>query len=182
MRHSLKPHTDSPSRSIAAITVDLKRPSASAIELHYVAEGDIGGVAIPPHAESRHVDDLWRHTCFEVFLRDPAGTGYAEFNFSPSTEYAAYGFARYRGGRSNQDGARPEVSFTSGDRRMELRASVPISRVEHINPEGPLLLGISAIIEDKDGTKSYWALAHPQGKADFHHIDCYALALAPENT
>jgi hypothetical protein len=87
------------------------------------------------------VDGLWKHTCFEVFLRDPAGIGYAEFNFSPSTEYAGYGFTRYREGMSSQHCSKPE-----------------------------------------DGTKSYWALAHPQGKPDFHHVDSFALTLAPEKT
>ncbi|MDF7777123.1 DOMON-like domain-containing protein [Sphingomonas sp. AOB5] len=42
-------------------------------------------------------------------------------------------------------------------------------------------MGISAVIEEADGTKSYWALKHPAGKPDFHHPDCFALELpAPE--
>ena len=48
-------------------------------------------------------------------------------------------------------------------------------------PDAPLRLGLSAVIEETDGTKSYWALAHPPGKPDFHHKDCFALTLpAPE--
>lgn len=40
---------------------------------------------------------------------------------------------------------------------------------------------ISAVIEEADGTKSYWALRHPPGKPDFHHPDCFALELpAPD--
>ena len=35
-------------------------------------------------------------------------------------------------------------------------------------------LGLSAVIEEANGRKSYWALAHPPGKADFHHADCFA--------
>ena len=36
-------------------------------------------------------------------------------------------------------------------------------------------LGLSAVLEEKDGTKSYWALAHPRGdKPDFHAPDCFA--------
>ena len=40
-------------------------------------------------------------------------------------------------------------------------------------------LGISAVIEEQDGRLSYWALAHPPGKPDFHHRDCFALRLPP---
>jgi hypothetical protein len=182
MRHALRLHPDSRSKSVTAITVDVKRPNASTIELRYVAEGDISRVAIPPRAESKHVDELWKHTCFEAFLRDPAGLGYAEFNFSPSTEFAGYGFTGYREGMSNQHRTKPEVSFVSDARRLDLGASIWMGRLDRINPEGPLRLGISAIIEETDGSKSYWALAHPQGKPDFHHLDSFALALAPETT
>jgi len=36
---------------------------------------------------------------------------------------------------------------------------------------------VSAVIEESDGTRSYWALAHPPGKPDFHHADGFALEL-----
>jgi hypothetical protein len=36
-------------------------------------------------------------------------------------------------------------------------------------------LGLSAVIEEAGGRQSYWALAHPQGRPDFHHSDCFAL-------
>ena len=39
--------------------------------------------------------------------------------------------------------------------------------------------GVSAVIEETDGTKSYWALAHPPGPPDFHHPDCFLLELSP---
>jgi hypothetical protein len=38
-------------------------------------------------------------------------------------------------------------------------------------------INLCAVIEEIDGTKSYWALAHPPGKPDFHHPDCFALTL-----
>jgi hypothetical protein len=40
-------------------------------------------------------------------------------------------------------------------------------------------LGLSAVIEEKDGTKSYWALAHPNpDRPDFHLADCFTAKLA----
>jgi hypothetical protein len=45
---------------------------------------------------------------------------------------------------------------------------------------GPWHLGLSAIVEDTNGGKSYWALAHPPGKPDFHHADCFTLELSPD--
>ena len=39
------------------------------------------------------------------------------------------------------------------------------------------VLGLSAVIEEHDGTLSYWALRHAPGKPDFHHRDAFALEL-----
>ena len=39
-------------------------------------------------------------------------------------------------------------------------------------------LGLSAVLEEKDGTKSYWALAHPDPeKPDFHDPGCFVAHL-----
>jgi hypothetical protein len=37
--------------------------------------------------------------------------------------------------------------------------------------------GVSAVIEEADGTKSYWALAHPPGEPDFHDPESFVLSL-----
>jgi hypothetical protein len=44
-------------------------------------------------------------------------------------------------------------------------------------PSGARRLGLSAVIEATDGTISYWALAHPSDKPDFHHPDSFVLEL-----
>ena len=38
-------------------------------------------------------------------------------------------------------------------------------------------LALSAVIETVDGAKTYWALAHPSDKPDFHHPDSFVLDL-----
>ena len=40
-------------------------------------------------------------------------------------------------------------------------------------------MGLSMVIEELDGTKSYWALAHPPGAPDFHHPACFAHQVEP---
>jgi hypothetical protein len=38
-------------------------------------------------------------------------------------------------------------------------------------------LGLSAVLEEQDGIKSYWALAHSSEKPDFHARDCFIAKL-----
>ena len=100
--------------------------------------------------------------------------GYREFNFSPSSEWAAYAFSGYRkGGELGVELAPGTVMHRTGD-RLELDAEI---RRDFLPPGRSLRLGLSAVLEDADGVLSYWALQHPPGKPDFHHTDAFALQL-----
>jgi len=74
---------------------------------------------------------------------------------------------------SDVDATRIEVQ--SNDAGFELRVALDLSRLPDLPLGSPWRLGLSAVIEEKTGRKSYWALAHPAGKPDFHHSDCFAL-------
>lgn len=114
-------------------------------------------------------DGLWRHTCCELFLK-PAGEGYLEFNFSPSTQWAAYQFDRYREGMRDASCV-PRLAVELSRTSLMLGIEIDIDEAVAYSA------GLSAVIETKDGAKSYWALRHPPGKPDFHHPDCFALKL-----
>jgi hypothetical protein len=64
---------------------------------------------------------------------------------------------------------------------LELSAVIPSALLPPGPADAPLRIGLSAVIEDRDGSLSYWALRHPHGKPDFHHPDAFALELKEEN-
>jgi hypothetical protein len=183
MRHTLRVHPDTPCAAVAQIEVDVARPRAGRLILTYAVMGKIGDLAIPPVADPVRTEELWQHTCFEALLRGSSGAGYYEFNFSPSTQWAAYRFSDYRTGRcvATETGA-PLIEVESSAERFALRASLEIDRLQAPAAGGggnranqKWRLGLSAIIEERSGQRSYWALTHPPGKPDFHHSDCFAL-------
>ena len=51
---------------------------------------------------------------FELFVGSPTGAAYEEYNFSPSGEWAAYGFARYRNGGAPLGCAAPAMERREG--------------------------------------------------------------------
>jgi len=61
--------------------------------------------------------------------------------------------------------------------RYTLQASLDLGQLL-LSRDATLRLGLSAVIEEKSGRRSYWALAHPSGKADFHNSDCFTLELS----
>jgi hypothetical protein len=142
----------------------------------YVIGGDIARLRVPAQAAPRIAAQLWQHTCCELFVAAMGpGEGYHEFNFSPSGEWAARAFTRYRDGVLLEDERlAPRIALDNAADRLELEASVPLERLPY---KGRLKLGLSAVLEEEDGTLSYWALRHPPGRPDFHHGDAFAMAL-----
>jgi len=173
MRHTLRLHPDSLCAAATRIEVDIARPRPGSLVLSYVVSGKVGALRMPPLVAAARSDELWRHTCFEAFVRLAAGPAYYEFNFSPSTQWAAYRFENYRSGM--------RVAAEIGAPRIEVRSTAESytlqAALEFDGLSSSLHLGLSAMLEETNGRKSYWALRHPPGKPDFHHADCFALEL-----
>lgn len=160
----LAPHPGFPPRAVEAVTVTIERDGADWSLAYRVTGGALRVLATDPPVRT---DGLWRTTCFELFVRPEGGEGYQEFNFSPSTAWAAYAFTGYRTGLTDLPLDQPViVPLHDG---IDVVLTLP-------NQSGRL--ATTAVIEEEDGTKSYWALAHPPGKPDFHHPDCFALELS----
>jgi hypothetical protein len=180
MRHTLRLHPDSLCAAAKRIEVDIARPRPGSLILSYVVSGRIGDLRVPPVVAPARTDELWQHTCFEAFVRALPGAAYYEFNFAPSTQWAAYRFGAYRREMSvaNEVSA-PLVEVQSSGQLYKLQASLELDGMSNLPSDAVWRLGLSAVIEEASGCKSYWALAHPPGKADFHHSDGFALELPP---
>lgn len=179
MRLVLKLHPDSRCMAATGIDVDATRPSPGELQLRYTVTGNMGDLCLPPVAAPTRTDGLWQHTCFEAFLRASPGGAYYEFNFAPSTQWAAYRFSDYRTGMSVAgEISTPRIEAKSESDSYELRAALTLDGLPHLPGDALWQVGLSAVIEETNGRKSYWALAHPPGEADFHHSDCFALDLA----
>jgi hypothetical protein len=164
---------------IRGIDATLAWKGANALVVSYRLNADISQLRIPAPAGSSRVDGLWQHTCFEAFVRVKDSPAYFEFNFSPSGEWAAYGFRAYRdGGRLDDAVSAPEISVQKFSNQLELAATIRLAQFLLVQPGMLLRLGLSAVVEASDGTLSYWALNHPAAKPDFHHPDSFALELA----
>ena len=128
---------------------------------------------LPSATEGGRADGLWRTTCLEAFLRADGADAYREWNFAPSGQWAAYDFTTYREDMANADvSAPPYIRLEDNLTWWALGATIAVPADDRWQ------LGLSAVLEEQDGTKSYWALAHPSDdKPDFHHPDCFIAKL-----
>ena len=70
---------------------------------------------------------------------------------------------------------KPQIKAVHDRYSLELKTVVALPEAG-----GTLRLNLAAVIEEKSGAKSYWALAHPPaGPPDFHHPACFVLQLPP---
>jgi hypothetical protein len=173
MHYALRLHSDCRCDAVMSIDVEVRRKDVE-LMLRYRVAGDIDALLLPAISASERADGLWQHTCFEAFVRDNGSCAYCELNFSPSTHWAAYLFDDYRQGMQRAGIAPPAIMARSSEREFELRSTVMLPFMA----EASWRLALSAVIEEASGCKSYWALAHPPGKPDFHHPDCFVAKLA----
>ena len=177
-------HPDTPQSALSGVEVVLERRGVCCLSLSFRAVGEVGEIAWPGSeavgfGDWERQDELWKHSCFEAFVRPAGDSGYTELNFATSGHWAAYAFTAYREGMLPLE----DITLHSASWQIQ-RARTDLNAVLGL-PEAYLgkdwELGISAVIETTGGEKSYWALAHPPGKPDFHHADCFAATLpAPE--
>ena len=173
MRLALVPHSDSPTPAGLAVTCEAMRSAGGRLDLDWRLTGPLAAIWLPPPGPGGREDELWRTSCLEAFVAD-GGTAYHEFNFSPSTAWAAYAFDDWRSGRRDAtEIAAPRITAAPGPdswaMRVELDLAPLAAPVWHV--------GLSAVIEDMEGRLSYWALAHAVGRPDFHARAGFTLEL-----
>ncbi len=173
-------HPGTPCPALAGIEAITEHVSSNSVTISYSMTGRIADIAMPPQRAAARSNDLWQRTCFEAFVRPSDGLAYYEFNFSPSGEWAAYRFAKYRVGMCEAEGISAVKIDARSDRdSYTLRASLLFDGSFELARAASWHLGLAAVIEEKSGRKSYWALAHPSDKPDFHHPDCFIHQLFP---
>ena len=159
---ALVPHPDGPAPAVRGVRVDVTR-TPDALTLEYTLDGDLDAIRIPAPAAPAIVHGLWEHTCFEAFVAQNDEPGYVELNVAPSGAWAVYGFAGYRE-RAAEPAGEPAIEVGRDADALDVVATLSF-------PTSSLRVGLTAVIERTDGRTSYWALAHPAVRPDFHHAD-----------
>ena len=176
-------HPSTPQDILTGITVEVDSLTTDLLVLYYRISGDIDRLQLPAQAPSRFQDLLWQHTCLEAFLGFTDSDAYFEFNFSPSSQWAVYRFEGYRQDVTSLHPAPPpRVVVRRREGELEADVDIHLGGIAGLTASEikgrDLRLAVSAVMKDEQDRISYWALAHPPGKPDFHHRDGFALWLA----
>jgi hypothetical protein len=153
-------------------------------QLSCAAEQGENAILWPPAAgQPQRRDGLWEHTCLEWFLAHPHGEAYWEFNLCPNGDWNVYAFDGYRRGlRPDPHYSALPVERSGNGRISRLRATatlpaalLPATLISAQPAE--LELAVTAVLEQRGGAISYWALHHGGAEADFHRRDGFRLRI-----
>ncbi len=172
----LRCHPGTACPAVAGIKAFPRMEGGRVLAVTYVLDANIQRLRIPAAKSARRADGLWQHTCFEAFVAAKGSSTYYELNFSPSGQWAAYSFRSYRDGAAleNED-LDPRIRVRVQAAALELDANIRLDLLPALSERASLRLGLAAVIEDTNGSLSYWALWHAAGKPDFHCPDSLML-------
>src|SRR5215212_9565794 len=122
---ALERHPASPCAALRGIEASVTCNRDAGLQVEYRLAGELDRLRIAQPRAPRVADKLWQHTCFELFVAQAAGPGYHEFNFSPSGEWAAYRFTRYREGMPFI-GLDPKIRVERAPGRLALHAQIDL--------------------------------------------------------
>jgi len=149
---------------------------AAVFECHCYA----AALRLPEMRPAEAADELWRHTCCELFVGVAGNAAYREFNWSPSGQWAIYGFSDYRvrdSFRLNATVPAPGIRFAAGAAGWTLQAWLDAAALPGV-PGEQIGLGVAVVLEAADGNLSYWALRHAAARPDFHRRESFVLRLS----
>ncbi len=143
--------------------------------LSYSIFGDISEIIIP-YIENftsnyQRKDELWKTTCFELFIANKIDKSYFEINVSPDYGYNTYSFNDYRYGMKEEGSLSiKNIEKIKDNNKFNLKF---ILKSENLINIDNLLVNISSVIKYNNGKTEHWALNHSADKADFHDFNYF---------
>jgi hypothetical protein len=178
-RMQLLCHPATPMPSVDTLEIVLSPGSDGSLAVCFSCRCPAGLLRLPEARPAAPADELWRHTCCELFVGVTADVAYREFNWSPSGQWAAYAFSAYRMRAASGLEALPPpgISFESNAQGWTLRAQLAAAALTGAAAT-EIELGVAVVLEAADGNMSYWALQHASARPDFHRRESFILRLS----
>jgi hypothetical protein len=146
------------------------------LSISYLLAGNLETIYVPSlRSNPARKDELWRTTCFELFIAVKNMPAYWEFNMSPSGDWNVYVMDAYR-----QVGMMEETRIKQFPLEIKKEAnSISLEMAINLDPiierKIPIEVGIASVIQTLNGQETYWALVHPGTEADFHVREGFVL-------
>lgn len=150
------------------------------LKVAYELIGDIDQLLLPdPLLSPGRVIGLWESTCFEMFIKNGTDEQYLEFNVSSEYNWNVFHFPNKKARLKEYQGiSNLGVSAVTSEKNFCLSYWIPLDKLpSHFWMDGNMNIGLTAVVESKQGTITHWALKHADTKPNFHHEDSFIFHL-----
>jgi len=163
MQNKLMSDDEAPNLRITT-TVDLAQNS---VVLRFLIKGELEGYSFPPEAKQRRANELWKATCFELFLANSKQDEYYELNFSSSLEWNVYYLNTYRADvQEVKLENEPKIEVHSAVDKFEIFFELDL---ELLSLKDFDIYNVASILLTQENERTFWSVKHENDVPDFHH-------------
>jgi hypothetical protein len=174
---SLIPFPDTHTPNVAIAGKILRQNNV--LTIHYALNGKIEDIFLPDLSiNPTRKAELWKTTCLEFFFAVKDSPEYWELNLSPSGDWNIYRMDAYRRVGFREEMLIQRLQFETQKDRNSFLLNAAVDLNSMIRIEQILEIGVTAVVQTKTGSETYWALTHPAPEADFHRRESFVLGLA----
>lgn len=162
MQNELVSHREASNLRVTT-TVHLNQKS---IALSFLIKGELEGYSFPPEAKQRRANELWKATCFELFLANSKHEAYYELNFSSSFSWNFYRLSAYRAELE-------EMALLSSPKIEIMRKEDEVQVFFELALEAGFLAqfdlyNVAVVLLKKENERGFWSLKEMREAPDFH--------------
>ena len=143
------------------------------LTLEFTVTGEINNYIFNEPCEQTREDELWKKTCFELFIAQKNSLSYYELNISPSNTWNFYSFSDYKTDMKEETSV-SEPSIHSYKIQTQYRLSFEFNFYEKII-EKELIFNLAVILLDAKGLRHFYSINHKEGKVNFHDKEYWNL-------
>ena len=146
------------------------------LRVEFQVSGDIESLVLPDRQKARRVIGLWESTCFELFIKNPRGEDYVEFNFSPEGLWNCFYFPRPKAPLKAYEhfpDPRTEIEHTNYGLRFKATVDLSFLPIDSIFNAPHFEISTPCVLESNEGRLTYWAYSHHNEFPNFHNFSTF---------
>ncbi len=145
------------------------------LTLEFTVLGEIKNYIFNEPCIQARADELWKKTCFELFIAQNNNSSYYELNISPSSNWNFYSFLDYKTNmKEEKNVSKPFIH--SSKIRDKYRLSFEFDFYEEFT-EKELIFNLAVILLDTKGVRHFYSIHRREEKVDFHDREYWSLGM-----
>lgn len=139
------------------------------IELRFVIKGGLDEYLFPQKSKQIRANELWKATCFELFLANGQKEDYYELNFSSSLAWNFYYLSAYRAEVQEVEllsEPKIETHIKEDAFQISFELEVEACLLEQFD-----IYNVTSILLTQENERTFWSEKHLTVVPDFHHRD-----------